>query len=210
MSQVLERQQHWLTCSQYLPTDACTRWRRGGRRNADCRLDHAASGCSPGGVLSLLRHMATMDTLAALGWSICATGAGAASHVQAPARLVAQHQNPAKRRTVLAPAALNQMPRCMADSRDSTVPGQFSISPDFDAELPAVPAPQRASYHPHQLHISTSRELLAYPWWSFASTKTGYPQESNQKPHDRADSAHCVCRHGATVCMHLWAGTASM
>ena len=102
MSQVLERQQHWLTCSQYLPTDACTRWLRGGRRNADCRLDHAASGCSPGDILSLLRQMATMDTLAALGWSICATVAGGSSHVEAPARLVAQHQNPAKRRTVLA------------------------------------------------------------------------------------------------------------
>ena len=102
MSQVLERQQHWLACSQYLPTDACTRWGRGGRRNADFQLDHAASGCSPGVFLSLLRHRATMDTLAALGWSICATGAGAASHVQAPARLVAQHQNPAKLRTVLA------------------------------------------------------------------------------------------------------------
>ena len=46
--------------------------------------------------------MVTMDTLAALGWSSCATGAGAASHVEAPARLVAQHQNLAKRRTVLA------------------------------------------------------------------------------------------------------------
>ena len=102
MGQVLERQQHWLTCSQYLPTDACSRRRRGGRRNADCRLDHAASGCSPGGVLSLLRHMATMGTLAALGWSICATGAAGSSHVQAPARLVAQHQNPAEMRTVLA------------------------------------------------------------------------------------------------------------
>ena len=44
----------------------------------------------------MLRHMATMGTLAALGWSICATGAGAAPHVEAPARLVAQHQNPAK------------------------------------------------------------------------------------------------------------------
>ena len=102
MNQVLERQQHWLTCSQYLPTDACTRWRRGGRRNADCQLDHTAYGCSPGGVLSLLRYMTTMDTLAALGGSICATGAGAASHVQAPARLIAQHQSPAERRTVLA------------------------------------------------------------------------------------------------------------
>jgi len=49
---------------------ACTRWRRGGRRNADCQLDHAASGCSPGVLLSLLGHMATMDTLAALCWSI--------------------------------------------------------------------------------------------------------------------------------------------
>ena len=46
--------------------------------------------------------MVTMDTLAALGWSSCATGAGAGSHVEAPARLVAQHQNPAKKRTVLA------------------------------------------------------------------------------------------------------------
>ena len=108
------------------------------------------------------------------------------------------------------PAALNQIPRCMSDSRDSTVPGQFSISPDFDAELPAVAAPQRVTLHPQQLHISTSRELLAYPWWPFASAKTGYPQESNQNPHDRADSSHCVCRHGATVCMHLWAGIASM
>ena len=99
---MLERQQHWLTCSQYLPTDAGTHGRRGGRRNADCQLDHAASGCSPGVLLSLLRHVATMDTLAALCWSICATGAGAASHVQAPARLVAQHQYPAQRRTVLA------------------------------------------------------------------------------------------------------------
>ena len=44
--------------------------------------------------------MATIDTLAALGWS--STGAGAASHVEAPARLVAQHPNPAKKRTVLA------------------------------------------------------------------------------------------------------------
>ena len=54
-----------------------------------------------GDILSLLRQMATM-TLAALGWSICATGAGGSSHVEAPARLVAQHQNPAKMRTVLA------------------------------------------------------------------------------------------------------------
>ena len=53
MSQVLKRQQHWLTCSQYLPIDACTRWGRGGRRNANCQLDHAASGCSPGDILSL-------------------------------------------------------------------------------------------------------------------------------------------------------------
>ena len=108
------------------------------------------------------------------------------------------------------PAALNQMPRCVADSRDSIVPRQFSFSPDFDAELPAVLAPQSASYHPKQLHISTSLELLAYPWRSCASTRTGSLQESNQKANDRADSPHCVCRHGATVCMHLWAGIASM
>ena len=64
--------------------------------------NHAASGCYPAGFLSLLRHMATMDTLAALGWSRCATGAGAASHVEALARLVVKHQNLAKERTVLA------------------------------------------------------------------------------------------------------------
>jgi hypothetical protein len=64
--------------------------------------NHAASGCYPEVFLSLLRQMVTMDTLAALVWSSCATGAGAASHVEAPSRLVAQHQNPAKRRTALA------------------------------------------------------------------------------------------------------------
>ena len=67
------------------------------------------------------------------------------------------------------PAALQQKPRCMADSRDSIVPGQSSFSPRFDAELPAVPAPQRVMLHPHQLHISTSRELQAYPWWPCVS-----------------------------------------
>ena len=64
--------------------------------------NHAASGCYPEVFLSLLRQMVTMDTLAALGWSSCATGAGAASRAETPARLVAQHQNLAKRRTVLA------------------------------------------------------------------------------------------------------------
>ena len=64
--------------------------------------------------MSLLRHMATMDTLSALGWSICATGAGAASHVQAPARLVAEHQNPAKMRTVLALLSHGYLPYSVA------------------------------------------------------------------------------------------------
>ena len=50
-----------------------------------------------------------MDTLAALGWSSCATGAGAASRVEAPAQLVAQHQNLAKRRTVLALLSLGYL-----------------------------------------------------------------------------------------------------
>ena len=108
------------------------------------------------------------------------------------------------------PAALNPMPRCTAYECASIVPGQFSFGPDFDAELPAVPAPQRVMLHPHQLHISTSRELLAYPWWSCASTRTVKPQESNQKPRDRADSPHCVCRHGAHVCLHLLADIVSM
>ena len=65
-------------------------------------------------LLSLLRHMATMDTLAALCWSICATGAGATSHVEAPARLVAQHQNPAQRRTVLALLRYTHLPYSVA------------------------------------------------------------------------------------------------
>ena len=109
-------------------------------------------------------------------------------------------------------AALNQMPRCTADECASILPGQFSFGPDFDAELPAVPAPQRVMLHPHHscTYRPASRELLAYPWWPCASTRTVKPQERNQKPHDRADSPHCVCRHGATVCMHLWAGIASM
>ena len=64
--------------------------------------NHAASGCYTEVFLFLLRQMVTMDTLAALGWSSCATGAGAASRVETPARLVAHHQNLAKRRTVLA------------------------------------------------------------------------------------------------------------
>jgi hypothetical protein len=51
-----------------------------------------------------------MDMLAALCWSICATGAGATSHVEAPARLVAQHQNPAQRRTVLALLRYTHLP----------------------------------------------------------------------------------------------------
>ena len=75
---VLERQQNWLTCSQCPPTDACSRWRRGGRRNSDFQLVHADSGCSPVVFRSLLRHMDSMDTPAAFGLSICATGAGAA------------------------------------------------------------------------------------------------------------------------------------
>ena len=108
------------------------------------------------------------------------------------------------------PAAFHQMRRCMPDSRDSIVPGQFSFSPGFDAELPAVPAPQRAMLLPHQLHISTSRKLLECPWSPCASEKTEIPQESNQSPHDRAESPNCAYRRGATESMHLWAGIASM
>ena len=55
-----------------------------------------------------------MDTLAALGWSICGTGPCAGSHVQAPARLVAQHQNPAKMRTVLALLSHGYLPYSVA------------------------------------------------------------------------------------------------
>ena len=62
----------------------------------------------------MLRHMTTMDTLAALGWSICATVAGGSSHVEAPARLVAQHQNPAKMRTVVALLSHGYLPHSVA------------------------------------------------------------------------------------------------
>ena len=58
--------------------------------------------------------MVTMDTLAALGWSRCATGAGAASHAEAPARLVAQHENLAKMRTVLALLSHGYLPYSVA------------------------------------------------------------------------------------------------
>ena len=118
--------------------------------------------------------------------------------------LLASRQRPGS-----SPAALNQMPRCTADECLNSARA-FSFGPDFVAELPAVPAPQRVMLHPHQSLISTSRELLAYPWWPCASTRTVKPQESNQKSHERADSPHCVCRHGATVCMHLWAGIVSV
>ena len=76
--------------------------------------NHAASGCYPEVFLSLLRQMVTMDTLAALGWSRCATGAGAASLFEALAWLVAQHQNLAKRRTVLALLSHGYLPYSVA------------------------------------------------------------------------------------------------
>ena len=59
-----------------------------------------------------------MDTLAALCWSICATGAGATSHVEEPARLVAQHQNPAQSRTVLALLRHTHMPYSVASDSE--------------------------------------------------------------------------------------------
>jgi hypothetical protein len=46
--------------------------------------------------------------------SLLATGAGATSHVKAPARLVAQHQNPAQRRTVLALLRYTHLPYSVA------------------------------------------------------------------------------------------------
>ena len=82
------------------------------------------------------------------------------------------------------PAAFHQKPRCVAGCCAPIVPGQSSFSPRFDAELPAVPAPQRVILHPHQLHISTRQELLAYPWWSCVSARTVETQNSSQKPRD--------------------------
>ena len=108
------------------------------------------------------------------------------------------------------PAAFHQMQRCMSDSRDSIVLVPISFSPGFDAELPAVPAPQRVILHPHQLHISNSRELLAYPWWPCVSEKTGNSRIAARSRTVRADSPHCACRLGANKCMQLRAGTASI
>ena len=140
---------------------ACTPWRCGGRRNADCQLDHAASGCSPGGVLSLLRHMATMGTLAALGWSICATGAGAASHVEAPARLVAQHRNPAKRRTVLALLSHGYLPYSVAS--DSKL---LETSRGLGTGGPAT------SRHRGQQRARGEKVWNVAPWKHFLFTKS--------------------------------------
>ena len=84
----------------------------------------------------------------------------------------------------------------MAECCASIVPTQFSFSPRFDAELPAVPAPQREMLHPHQLHISTSRvrELLAYPWWPCVSATAGKnPRVAARSHMIRADSPHCAC-----------------
>jgi hypothetical protein len=63
-----------------------------------------------------------MDTLAALCWLVdmCNCGAGATSHVEALARLVAQHQNPAQRRTVLAVLRHIHLPYSVAS--DSELP----------------------------------------------------------------------------------------
>ena len=62
--------------------------------------------------------MATMDTPAAFDRSRCATGAGAASHFEAPAGLVAQHQNPAKKRTVLALLSHDYLPYSVASDEN--------------------------------------------------------------------------------------------
>ena len=90
----------------------------------------------------------------------------------------------------LVPRRFFQMTRCMADSSDRIVPVHFSFSTGFDGELPAVPAPQRAMLHPHRLHISTNRKLLACPWRPCVPARTEKHQE-NQNPN-------CACRHGAT------------
>ena len=76
--------------------------------------NHAASCCYPRVFLFFFRRLATMDTLAALGCSRCATGAGAPSRAQAQARLVAQHQNPAKGRSVLAQLSHGYLPYSVA------------------------------------------------------------------------------------------------
>ena len=108
------------------------------------------------------------------------------------------------------PAALHQKPRCMTDSRDSIMPVQFSSLPDFDAEPPAVPAPQRVMLHPHRLHISTSRELLAFHGGHMSQQRQEARRISARSRMIRADSPHYACRLGATVCVQLRAGIASI
>lgn len=74
MSQVIERQQHWLTCSQYLCPQMHMHTVLGGFVAAEAVRTVSSIMrlwlLSWGGIMSLPRHMATMDTLAALGWSI--------------------------------------------------------------------------------------------------------------------------------------------
>ena len=107
MSQVLERQQHWLTCSQYL-----------------CPQMHAHGGFVAAEAMRTVSSIMRLWLLswgynvfaeahghhgyakvAALGWSICVQPLQLVRvqyhTLRHPARPVAQHQNPAKRRTFL-------------------------------------------------------------------------------------------------------------
>ena len=116
MSQVLERQQDWLvTWMLAIPAHRCMhtvapwRQRQCGLSARPCGFWLISWGCPV-----FAESHAKMDTLAALGWSICSTGAGGSSHVQSSAPLVAQHQNPAKMRTVLAPLSHGYLPYSVA------------------------------------------------------------------------------------------------
>ena len=78
--------------------------------------------------------------------------------------------------------------------------GKFSFSPDSDAELPVVPVPQRVMLHPHQLPISTIRELLErIHGGSVPKLKQENPRRATRSRVIELTDRICVCRHGATV-----------
>ena len=83
------------------------------------------------------------------------------------------------------PAALHQMPRCTADSRASIVPGQFSFSPEVDAELPVVPGASTCDAAPATVaHIDQLRAASA-------SMVAFYHKQGQANPGRATSSRRC-------------------
>ena len=113
-----------------------------------------------------------MDTLAALGWSICATGAGGSSHVEAPARLVAQHQNPAKLRTVLALLSHGYLPysvvpdsKLLGTSRGLGTGGPAASRHRCQQRARGAESKERARLEPFSVH-KVPETLFYTQFWS--------------------------------------------